>query len=108
LSIAYKANANAAEANYQLGVEKFNKKDKPGAKPNFEQAAAGAAKAIELASTDTAPEAVTDQKVYYEIYAKNMALLVEHYGEADKIEEAVKMYDKAATLDPANKVIWEV
>lgn len=108
LRLAYKANANAAEANYQLGVEKFNKKDKPGAKPNFEQAAASAAKAIELASTDNAPESINDQKVYYEIYAKNMALLVEHYGEADKIEEAVKMYDKAAALDPPNKVKWEV
>ncbi len=108
LRLAYKANANYAEANYQIGVDKFNKKDKPGAKPNFEQAATSAAKALELAATDTAPEAANDQKIYYEIYAKNMALLVEHYGQADKIEQAAKMYDKAAALDPATKVKWDV
>jgi tetratricopeptide (TPR) repeat protein len=108
LRLAYKANANAAEANYQLGVEKFNKKDRDGAKPHFEQAIAASSKAIELASTDTAPEAANDQKVYYDIYAKNTMLLIEFYGQTDKVEQAIKMFDKAEALDPTSKAKWEL
>ncbi|MEW6125975.1 MAG: carboxypeptidase regulatory-like domain-containing protein [Acidobacteriota bacterium] len=107
--IKYKSNANIAEGNYQLGVEKFNKKQKDDAKGNFEKAVASAQQAIELASTDTAePNINNDLLVYYGIYAKNVMLLIEHYGQADKLDTAVANFDKAATLDATNKTKWGV
>jgi tetratricopeptide (TPR) repeat protein len=109
LRLAYKANANLAEAHYQLGVDLFNKKQKPDAKPHFDKAVATIGKAIELASTDTAePNINNDLLTYYGIYAKNAALLVEHYGVTDSVANSVGILDKAIALDAANKSKWMV
>jgi tetratricopeptide (TPR) repeat protein len=109
LRLAYKASANLAEAHYQIGVDLFNKKQKPDAKPHFEKAVASAGKAIEQASTDTAePNLNNDLLVYYGMYTKNVALLIEHYGQADKVPAAVTILDKAIALDTANKNKWAV
>jgi tetratricopeptide (TPR) repeat protein len=109
LRLSYKANANIAEAHYQVGVDLFNKKQKPEAKEHFEKAAASAGKAVELAATDTTePNINNDLLIYYGIYAKNAALLVEHYGQADKVPNTVAILDKAATLDATNKNKWAV
>jgi tetratricopeptide (TPR) repeat protein len=109
LRLAYKANANIAEAHYQVGVDLFNKKQKPEAKEHFEKATASVGKAIELAATDTAePNINNDLLVYYGIYAKNAALLVEHYGQADKVPNSVVILDKASALDATNKNKWAV
>jgi tetratricopeptide (TPR) repeat protein len=107
--ITYKAKANIAEASYQIGVDKFNKKMKPEAKTDFEKAVAASAQAIEMASTDTAdPNLNNDLIVYYGIYAKNVMLLLQFYGATDKLEPAVAMFDKAAALDATNKNKWGV
>jgi tetratricopeptide (TPR) repeat protein len=107
LRLAYKADANIAEAHYQVGVDMFNKKQKPEAKEHFEKATASVAKAIELAATDTAePNINNDLLIYYGIYAKNAALLVEHYGQADKVPASIAILDKASALDAANKNKW--
>jgi tetratricopeptide (TPR) repeat protein len=107
LRLAYKADANIAEAHYQIGVDLFNKKQKPEAKEHFEKALASASKSIELATTDTAePNINNDLLVYYGIYAKNVLLLIEHYGQADKIPATVAIFDKAGVLDATNKNKW--
>ncbi|HXG67838.1 MAG TPA: tetratricopeptide repeat protein, partial [Blastocatellia bacterium] len=106
--LAYRANANAAEAHYQIGVDLFNKKQRNEAKPHFEQAVKMAAKAIEVASTQTGPTINNDLIVYYNIWAKNAKLLVEFYGAADLVDPAIKNLDKAAELDAANKSKWGV
>lgn len=109
LRLAYKANANMAEAHYQLGVDMFNKKQKNEAKPHFEKAVASSGKAIELASKDTAePNINNDLIIFYGIYAKNVALMVEHYGQTDKAAEAAAALDKAASIDATNKNKWVV
>jgi tetratricopeptide (TPR) repeat protein len=109
LRLAYKAKANIAEAHYQVGVDLFNKKQKPDAKAHFENAVASISKAVELASTDSAdPNNNNDLLVYYNIYAKNALLLVEHYGQADKVANAAAVFDKAAALDATNKNKWAV
>src|SRR5262245_35231856 len=51
LMLNYRANANLAEAHYQLGVELFNKKQRPEAKTHFEAALASVKKALALAPT---------------------------------------------------------
>jgi tetratricopeptide (TPR) repeat protein len=107
--ITYKAKANIAEASYQLGVDKFNKKMKAEAKADFERAVTSSAQAIEMATGDTGDANLNnDLIVYYGIYAKNALLLIQHYGATDIVEPAVAMFDKAGTLDATNKVKWGV
>lgn len=107
--IAYKAYANIAEAHYQIGVDLFNKKQKPDAKEHFEKAVASVSKAIDLAATDSAePNNSNDLLIYYGIYAKNALLLVEHYSQADKVPASAAILDKAAAIDAANKGKWTV
>lgn len=107
--INYKARANVAEASYQIGVDKFNKKMKPEAKADFEKAVANASQAIELASTDTAePNLNNDLLVYYGIYAKNVMLLLQFYGATDQLDKAIATFDKAAAIDATNKNKWGV
>jgi tetratricopeptide (TPR) repeat protein len=105
----YRANANLAEVHYQLGVDLFNKRQRDDAKPHFVAAVAAAKKAIALASEDTAennPGLNSDLIVYYNIYVKNVMLLVEHFGIADIVDDTVKAIDKAEALDAANKSKW--
>jgi tetratricopeptide (TPR) repeat protein len=109
--LAYKANANLAETHYQIGVELFNAKKKPEAKEHFTKAVAAVRRAI-LNASEEKPEnnanLNNDMLVYYGILSKNAALLVEYYGASELVDEAVKTFDKAEALDPANKVKWEI
>ena len=107
--LAYKANANLAETHYQIGVDLFNKKQRPEAKTHFEAAVAAVKKALELAASDTAennPSLNSDLIIYYNILGKNAMLLVEYYGAADIVDATVKELDKAEVLDTANKNKW--
>lgn len=109
LEVAYKANANLAEAHYQLGVDKFNSKQKTEAKPHFDKAVTYVVKALELAATNTKdPNINNDLITYYGIYGKNSLLLIEHYGQADLVPQAAQYFDKAAELDAVNKNKWLV
>jgi tetratricopeptide (TPR) repeat protein len=109
VEIAHRSNAQVAETNYQLGADKFNKKDRAGAKPHFEQAVTSINKAIAVASAVTEdPTVNTDLITYYGILEKNARILVENYGEAKLVDDTVKAIDKAEALDAANKNKWEV
>ena len=111
LLLNYRANANLAEAHYQLGVEQFNKKQRPEAKVHFEAALASVKKALALAPTDTAennPNLNNDLLIYYNILAKNAGLLVEYYGAADLVDPTIKEIEKAEALDTANVNKWGV
>ncbi len=111
LMLAYRANANLAEAHYQIAVELFNKKQKPEAKTHFEAAVAAVKKALLLAPKDTAennPNLNNDLVTYYSILAKNVGLLVEFYSAADLVDDTVKEIGKAEALDAANINKWGV
>ena len=109
--LAYRANANLAEAHYQLAVDLFNKKQRPEAKTHFEAAVAAVKKALALAPGDTAennPNLNNDLVIYYNILAKNVGLLVEFYGTADLVDPTVKEIEKAEAIDAANVNKWGV
>jgi tetratricopeptide (TPR) repeat protein len=111
LMLNYRANANLAEAHYQLGVELFNKKQRPEAKTHFEAAVASVKKALAIAPTDTAennPNLNNDLVIYYNILAKNASLLVEYYGAADLVDPTIKEIEKAEAIDAANANKWGV
>ncbi len=109
VEIAHRSNAQVAETNYQLGADKFNKKDRAGAKPHFEQAVTSINKAIAVASAATDDPTVNNDLItYYGILEKNARILVENYGEAKLVDDTVKAIDKAEALDAANKNKWEV
>lgn len=108
VELAYKANANLAESNYQVGVKLFNEKNREGAKPHFEKAVNAALKAIEIASASPSPTINNDLILYYNILAKNASLLVEHFGIADKVDPTVAALTKAEALDVANKSKWGI
>jgi tetratricopeptide (TPR) repeat protein len=111
LMLAYRANANLAEAHYQIGVDLFNQKKRAEAKPHFEAAVQSIKRAITSIGNEKPENNANinnDLLSYYSILAKNASLLVEHYGVADIVDDTVKELDKAETLDPANKVKWEV
>jgi tetratricopeptide (TPR) repeat protein len=109
IEIGHRANAQVAETHYQIGADKFNKKDRDGAKPHFEQAVTSISKAIAVASTATDEPTVTaDLITYYSILDKNAQILVENYGQVNLVEPTVKELDKAETLDAANKNKWGV
>lgn len=107
--LAYKANANIAEAHYQVGVDLFNKKDRTGAKPHFDTAVAAANKAIAIASeVKDSPTINNDLIIYYNILLKNAKLLVEFYGAANLVDDTIKALDKVEALDAANKNKYEI
>ena len=109
IEIGHRANAQVAETHYQIGADKFNKKDRDGAKPHFEQAVTSINKAIAVASTATDDPTVTaDLITYYSILDKNAQILVENYGQANLVDATVKDLEKAETLDAANKNKWGV
>lgn len=109
IEIGHRANAQVAETHYQIGADKFNKKDRDGAKPHFEQAVTSINKAIAVASTATDDPTVTaDLITYYSILDKNAQILVENYGQANLVDATVKDLDKAETIDAANKNKWGV
>ena len=106
--LTYRANANLAEAHYQIGVDLFNQKKRDEAKPHFEKAIAAVNKAITVATSSTEPAAPTDLIVYYNILAKNAALLVEYYGVSNIVDDTLKTIEKAEAIDTANKGKWGV
>jgi tetratricopeptide (TPR) repeat protein len=106
--LAYRANANAAEVNYQIGVEDFNQKNRDEAKKHFDAAVSAVNKAITIASGQPSPTINNDLIVYYSILFKNVALLVEHFGAADLVDPTVASIEKAQALDVANKNKWAV
>jgi tetratricopeptide (TPR) repeat protein len=109
VEVVYKSRVQASESHYQLGADLFNKKDKPGAKTHFEKAYEEAKQAIALASTVTDdPNVKNDLIIYHNILIKNALLLAEHYGEMNVVDESAKAIDNLETLDPANKVKYEV
>jgi tetratricopeptide (TPR) repeat protein len=111
LMLAYRSNANLAEAHYQIGVDLFNQKKRPEAKPHFEAAVAAIRRAIANAANEKPENNANinnDLVMYYNILAKNAALLVEHYNDAEIVDDTVKSLDKAEALDPTNKAKWEV
>jgi tetratricopeptide (TPR) repeat protein len=111
LLLSYRANANLAEANYQIGADLFNQKKRDEAKPHFVKAVAAANAAIKAASTDTAqnnPNLNNDLVIYYSMLAKNAMLLVQFYGAADTVDPTAKALDAAASLDATNKNKWGV
>ena len=111
LMLAYRAHANLAEAHYQMGVDLFNKKQRPEAKTHFEAAVASVKKALAMAPGDTAennPNLNNDLVIYYNILAKNVGLLVEYYGVADLVDPTVKEIEKAEAIDAANVNKWGV
>lgn len=111
LLLSYRANANLAEANYQIGADLFNQKKRAEAKPHFEKAVAAANIAIKAASSDTVqnnPNLNNDLVTYYNILSKNAMLLVQHYGAVDTVDPTAKSLDTAASLDPTNKSKWGV
>ncbi|HWC78040.1 MAG TPA: tetratricopeptide repeat protein, partial [Blastocatellia bacterium] len=109
--VAYKANANMAEAHYQLGVDLFNQRKRDEAKVHFQKAVEAITKSITILSAqppEKNPTLNADLIVYYNIRAKNAMLLVEHYGAVDIIPDTIKMIEKAETLDTTNKNKWAV
>jgi tetratricopeptide (TPR) repeat protein len=112
--LAHKANAQLAEAHYQLGVEKFNAGKRDDAKQHFEKAVTSIQKAITVASTPSseaagaAPQGGGSAEViaYYNILSKNALLLVEHYGVANLIDSTSQAFDKVQAIDTANKGKW--
>jgi tetratricopeptide (TPR) repeat protein len=109
VEIAHRSNAQVAETNYQLGADKFNKKDRAGAKPHFEQAVTSINKAIAVASAVTEEPTVNNDLItYYGILEKNARILVENYGEAKLVDDTVKAIEKAEALDALNKNKWGV
>ena len=111
LLLSYRANANLAEAHYQIGADLFNQKKRDEAKPHFEKAVTSANAAIKAASGDTPqnnPNLNNDLISYYNILTKNAALLVQYYSAVDTVEPTAKALDTAASLDAANKSKWGV
>lgn len=109
VEIAHRSNAQVAETNYQLGADKFNKKDRNGAKPHFEQAVTSINKAIAVASAVTDDPTVNNDLItYYGILEKNARILVENYGQANMVDDTVKAIEKAEAIDATNKNKWGV
>ena len=109
VEIAHRSNAQVAETHYQLGADKFNKKDREGAKPHFEKAVASINKAITVASgVADDPNINNDLITYYGILEKNARILVENYGQANLVDDTIKALAKAEAIDTANKNKWGV
>lgn len=109
VEIAHRSNAQVAETHYQLGADKFNKKDREGAKPHFEKAVVSINKAIAVASgVADDPNINNDLITYYGILEKNARILVENYGQANLVDDTIKAMAKAEAIDTANKNKWGV
>jgi tetratricopeptide (TPR) repeat protein len=109
--VSYKANANVAEAHYQLGVDLFNNKKRDEAKVHFQKAIEAIDKSLAVLATVPAeknPNLNNDLITYYNIRSKNAMLLVEHFGVVDLVEPSIKMIEKAEAIDTAGKNRWAV
>jgi tetratricopeptide (TPR) repeat protein len=110
IEVVHKANAHLAEVHSAKGTEVFNKNRKatPEAKPHFDEAVKAIKKAIEVAGTDTSPNINNDLLTYYNIFATNGKILVQHFGQVDLVDEMVPVLDKAQALDQTNKLKWQL
>jgi tetratricopeptide (TPR) repeat protein len=109
LEVAYKAHASLADTHYAMGADIFNKAKKavPEAKSHFEDAVKEISTAIEIAQTDTTNANINNELIlYYNILAKSVKPLVQFYGQAETLGTAAKAFEKAETLDAANKNKW--
>lgn len=110
--VAYKSFANAAQINYDMGVDLFNAKKRDDAKPHFEAAVDQITKSINIATASPEkdkPAVKNDLIINYDLMTKNVRLLVEFFGEVNRIDDAVKAMDQVEALDlPANKNKWEL
>jgi len=108
VELSHKANANAAETDYVIGVDLFNQKKREEARPYFEKAVDAISKAITVAPMDKKNANLNnDLIVYYDILAKNTKLLVEHYGQVKRLDDFTQALDKAEELDATRKAKWE-
>jgi tetratricopeptide (TPR) repeat protein len=108
IELSHKANANAAETDYVIGVDLFNQKKREEARPYFEKAVDAISKAITVAPMDKKNTNLNnDLIVYYDILAKNTKLLVEHYGQVKRLDDFTQALDKAEELDATHKMKWE-
>ena len=110
LEVAYKANAQIAEAHYQIGADLYSvKKDRNGAKTHFEESLKAIKKSIELASTATEEPNINNELImYYNILAKDAKVLVEIYRVNDIVDDSVKSLDKVQAIDTTNAVKWDL
>src|ERR1044072_1636265 len=110
LEVAYKANAQIAEAHYQIGADLYSaKKDRNGAKTHFEDSLKSIKKAIELASTATDDPNINNELImYYNILAKDAKVLVEIYRVNDIVDDSIKSLDKVQAIDTTNAVKWDL
>ena len=46
--------------------------------------------------------------MYYGIHARNSLLLIERFGEVDRLDPALKSVVSAETIDTANRTKWEI
>jgi tetratricopeptide (TPR) repeat protein len=109
--VAYKSNANVAEAHYQLGVDLFNNKKRDEAKVHFQKAVEAIDKSLAVVVTlppEKNPNLNNDLITYYNIRAKNAMLLIEHFGVVDLVDPSIKMIEKAEAIDTAGKNRWAV
>jgi tetratricopeptide (TPR) repeat protein len=109
--VAYKANANVAEAHYQLGVDLFNNKKRDEAKVHFQKAVEAIDKSLAVLTTlppEKNPNLNNDLITYYNIRSKNAMLLIEHFGVVDLVEPSIKMIEKVETIDTTGKNRWAV
>jgi len=110
LEVAYKANAQIAEAHYQIGADLYSvKKDRNGAKSHFEESLKSIKKAIELASTATEEPNINNELImYYNILAKDAKVLVEIYRVNELVDDSIKSLDKVQAIDTTNAVKWDL
>jgi tetratricopeptide (TPR) repeat protein len=110
--VAYKAEANAAQINYDIGVDLFNAKKRDDAKPYFESAINEVTRSINIvrASPEKDKPAVkNDLIINYDLLTKNVRVLVEHFGEANRVEDTTDALDQVEAIDlPANRDNWEL
>lgn len=110
VEVVHKANAHLAQVYELKGAEVFNKSRKatPEAKALYDEAVKAIKKAIEVAGTDTNPNINNDLLTYYNIFATNGKVLVQHFGQVELVDEMAPVLDKAQALDQTNKVKWQL
>lgn len=102
--LVIKANASAADSHYQLAVTLFNNKKRDEAKPRFERAVAAISRAIKAAQP--LPDMNSLLFACYDIFSRNVLILVEHFGVTDSAADALKAIDNAQAIDVTDKNRW--
>jgi tetratricopeptide (TPR) repeat protein len=119
IELSHKAYANIAEIHSGMGADLYNQGLKPEnkaeakklseqAKQHFLAAVDSITKAIATAANDKNPNINVELVVYYGILARNSNVLIERFGEVDRVEPTVKAVDAAEAIDAPNQVKWEI